>query len=574
MRASSTQSAEAARRPRLPARLRKLSTPAITHLVLLIGCVVFSLPFYWLLSTSVKETDEIQRDPPVWVPSVPRPAPSSPYIERERAPRPVVPEDTTAEQHARYWPTVEAALWEWVTLEERDPALSRLPQAEVRGTLVNALWEDTQAGTPPDTWLLEPDEIASAIVDGLDNEDFLKAWDRTYRSFGLRELVVEDRGFVRHVIDREFDQMSAWAPICEGETPRRIGGLEKPAVEVAYDLRTRRSQDWAIEVPVDVTPEEFRGIILPVRHDHSWHKVSVTVHVGHRRFEAVEALVLSDRAWLDTTWRLPTENAPGFEVHDFQELREKGEGEAPPGRMRVIVRLHRASALGALWAKWTRSYRDATRYVPFWTLLRNTVWIVVLSIVGQVFACSLVAFSFARLRWPFRDLCFALLLSTMMLPAQVTMIPQFLIFKHLGWYNSLKPLWVPAFFGSAFFIFMLRQFMKGIPTDLEDAAKIDGCSYFGIYWRIMLPLVKPALAAISIFTFMGSWNNFMGPLIYVGDQRLYPLALGLFQFRSEHGAEYGMLMAASAMMTLPVVAIFFAAQRYFIQGVTLTGIKG
>ena len=144
----------------------------------------------------------------------------------------------------------------------------------------------------------------------------------------------------------------------------------------------------------------------------------------------------------------------------------------------------------------------------------------------------------------------------------------------LGWFNTLYPLWVPSFLGSAFFIFLLRQFMKSIPTDLEDAAKIDGCSYFGIYWRIILPLIKPALAAIAIFTFMNTWNNFMGPLIYVSDQRLYPLSLGLFIFQTAHRTEHGMLMAASTLMTLPVVVTFFLAPRYFIQGVTLTGMKG
>jgi len=154
------------------------------------------------------------------------------------------------------------------------------------------------------------------------------------------------------------------------------------------------------------------------------------------------------------------------------------------------------------------------------------------------------------------------------------MIPVFLIFKHLGWYNTLQPLWVPSLFGSAFFIFMLRQFMRTIPNDLEDAAKIDGCGFLGCYWRIILPLMKPALAAVAIFTFMNTWNNFMGPLIYLNDQRLYPLSLGLFQFRLEHSTDFGMLMSASTIMTLPVVAVFFLAQKHFIQGITLTGMKG
>jgi len=165
------------------------------------------------------------------------------------------------------------------------------------------------------------------------------------------------------------------------------------------------------------------------------------------------------------------------------------------------------------------------------------------------------------------------LLATMMLPGQVTMIPQFLIWRRLGMYDTFQPLWVPSLFGSGFFIFLLRQFFLTIPTDLEDAARIDGCGFFGVYWRIMLPLIKPALAAIAIFQFMGSWNDFMGPLIYISSEHLTPLSLGLFMLRSAHTAEWGMLMAASTMMTLPVILLFFFTQRYFIQGVTLTGMK-
>ena len=149
--------------------------------------------------------------------------------------------------------------------------------------------------------------------------------------------------------------------------------------------------------------------------------------------------------------------------------------------------------------------------------------------------CSLVAYAFARLHWPGRDFCFLLMLATMMIPGQVTMIPHFLIWKSLGAYNTLTPLWLGSAFGSAFFIFLLRQFLKGIPRDLEDAARIDGCGFLRIYWHIMLPLVKPSLAAIAIFTFMGTWNDFMGPLIYLADQRLYPLAFGLYAFSVQVG---------------------------------------
>jgi multiple sugar transport system permease protein len=156
----------------------------------------------------------------------------------------------------------------------------------------------------------------------------------------------------------------------------------------------------------------------------------------------------------------------------------------------------------------------------------------------------------------------------------VTMIPQFIIFRSLGWYNTLYPLWVPAMFGNAFFIFLLTQAMKGIPKDLTDAAKIDGCGFLRTYWYVAMPNVKPALAAVAIFTFMGSWNNFMGPLIYVNDQRYYNVALGLFTFQLQSGSSYSLLMAGTLLMIMPVLIIFFLAQRYFIQGVMMSGVKG
>jgi len=225
------------------------------------------------------------------------------------------------------------------------------------------------------------------------------------------------------------------------------------------------------------------------------------------------------------------------------------------------------------------NYPDALKFLPAETksglvFVGNTLWLSALTIMGTLLSSSLVAFSFARLKWAGRDGLFVVLLATMMLPGAVTMMPVFLIFRWIGWIDTLRPLWAPAFFGSAFNVFLLRQFFLTIPNDLEDAAKIDGCSYFGIYWRIMLPLIKPALAAITIMTFMGSWNNFMGPLIYISSPTRMPLAYALQLFQTAHGGEPGLLMAASTMMMLPVLVLFFLTQRYFIQGVTLTGIKG
>ncbi len=220
------------------------------------------------------------------------------------------------------------------------------------------------------------------------------------------------------------------------------------------------------------------------------------------------------------------------------------------------------------------NYKDIFRLVPFAKFFLNTTLVTLSSILGVTFASSLVAFSFARLKWPGRNAVFLVLLATMMLPYQVTMVPQFLIFKSFGWINTLKPLWIPSLFGTAFFIFLLRQFFLSIPKDLIDSARIDGCGYFRIYWDIMLPLVKPALLAVVIFQFMNAWNDLLGPLIYIHSQDLMTLSIGLQIFQSSRTTEWNLVMAAASLMTLPIVIVFFIAQKYFIQGITLTGLKG
>ena len=173
-----------------------------------------------------------------------------------------------------------------------------------------------------------------------------------------------------------------------------------------------------------------------------------------------------------------------------------------------------------------------------------------------------------------QNLLFVVLLATMMIPGAVTMMPQFLIFRSLGWIDTLRPLWVPAFFGSAFNIFLLRQFFMSVPTELEDAAKIDGCGPFSTYWKVMLPQVKPALAAVAITAVMGAWNNFQGPLIYLSSPDKMTLAYALQLYQQQHGGEPGLLMAASTLVVLPIIVLFFFTQRYFIEGVSLSGLGG
>jgi|SRR5579884_2272345 len=221
------------------------------------------------------------------------------------------------------------------------------------------------------------------------------------------------------------------------------------------------------------------------------------------------------------------------------------------------------------------NYPSALTTLPFGTYFENTLTITLLAMVGQLFSAALVAFSFARLRWSGRDALFVVVLATLMLPQHVTLVPQYILFSQLRLVDTFLPLILPAYFGGgAFFIFLLRQFFMTIPLELDDAARIDGCGDFGIFWRIILPQAGPALAATAIFSFQWHWNDFLGPLIYLTSKTNFTLALGLRLFQSEMGTEWHLVMAASVVVMLPIVVVFFVAQKYFFQGVVFTGIKG
>lgn len=232
--------------------------------------------------------------------------------------------------------------------------------------------------------------------------------------------------------------------------------------------------------------------------------------------------------------------------------------------------LHPAHRFAPQW----HNYPDALTSFPFVRYTLNTLVICLLTMIGTVLSAALPAYGFARLKWKGRDALFFLLIATIMLPPQVTMLPVFLIFRALHWTGTLLPLVVPSFFGSAFHIFLLRQFFLTIPQELSDAARIDGCSELGILWRILAPIARPALATVALLSFTSAWMDFAGPLIYLHDERAYTLAIGLMAFLGRHGGEWSLLMAASMVMTVPMLVLFFFAQRTYIQGIALTGLKG
>ncbi len=221
-----------------------------------------------------------------------------------------------------------------------------------------------------------------------------------------------------------------------------------------------------------------------------------------------------------------------------------------------------------------QNYSDAMSQMPFWRYLANTVMLCAGSVLGTVVSCSLVAYGFSRIEWPGRDLVFGLVIATILLPWQATMVPRFLLIRELGLYNTLSALIVPTFCGDAFYIFLLRQFFRSIPQELIDAARIDGCGDWGVLWRVVLPLSRPALVTVAVLQLIAVWNDYGGPLLYLSDPEKFPLAYGLERFVSSHSSETHLLLAAAVLFTLPIVVLFFFAQRALMKGVTTTGLKG
>lgn len=550
---------------------REIARSLLIYGCLLGGALVFALPFIWMIGTSFKVDREMFSERLSLFPMRPVPAVKSPYLDRSYFRE---PPDT------RY--ALVAPLLQRLVVERAGalPDSERIPPAEWAETLASGLFQRLQDRLPPQVWNDSSTSLDNVVARHCTPELIGETAQKIYRRFSIAAVRV--RSF-----DLQESDVTAGMPVSafwriESAVPARLEDREMESqryADLAYDFTETGDGEIRLSsaIALPFRAERLHRIQLFLRPDDSWHEVRFYWERNGRRYRATRPFYLGDCQWTIVTLQEYGPDDTANKIRLWIPLKEesaRAEYETRENYVKLIMVIRRVGALGAWWAKIQRNYRGALDYIPFWRYVATSVFLVILNIVGNILSCSLVAYAFARLRWPGRSLAFGLMLATMMIPPQVTMIPYFLIVKHLGWYNTLKPLWVVSFFGNAFNIFLLRQFMKGIPRDLEDAARIDGCNFLQIYAYVIMPLIKPTLACIAIFTFMGVWNDFMGPLIYLSDQRLYPLSLGLYAFNVQAGANYGMMMAGSLLMTLPVIAVFFFAQKYFIQGVTLTGLKG
>lgn len=544
------------------------------YALLIGGSLVFMWPFVWMVLASVKLDRELFSDEYGTLPQQPVPHVHSPYVEERMWGK---------FQHQRLddvRPALEAVVradpGTWTPGIDDDAALPYL----VRGVFRRL----TQIA-PYEWWSRPTEELTPLLLDLVTPQIIEQTRVALTRSVVLGRVTVRSYDLREAVLIAPDDVADTWT--IEGTGSAHFVNEPAFAAEgpvLAYDFSSGDHIALTTTVTLPFPLDRLHRLQLFVRPDDSWHALDGTFEMNGRLYRAETNTTyasLWDTKWIAIRWQPRGPDDLTLKQKKWLVLEEIDQGpqyESRPQQIKIRLDLRQRGFVGAWWAKISRNYSEIFNHVPFARYVATSLFLVIVQVALTVLSCSLVAYSFARLHWPGRGACFLLMLATLMVPQQITMIPQFLIVRQLGWYNTLLPLWVPSIFANAFFVFLLYQFMKGIPQDLEDAARIDGCGTLRIYWNVVMPLVRPSLAVIGIFTFMGVWNDFMGPLIYLNDQRLFPLSLGLYALHIQNSTignnSMGLMMAGSFLMTLPVIILFFFAQRFFIQGVTLTGMKG
>ena len=545
------------------------------HSIFIALAVIFAFPFLWMLGTSAKIDKEMFSEDRTLLPRAPLPVELSPYIDETvfsmPAPLPAVPKEHYTRVTNALAGKVASAVAAAIT------SMPLYARSAAENEIQEGMWERVHALTSDNLWTNRAIE-ATDIAPWLDKRQNIEAvQDQCYRRFSIRLSRVRDTKLLVHNLAQDRTPSAQWKSLSPDAeiVPARQGEMQ--FADLHYSFASTDVVRVQAEFVLPFYASNLFQYSLSYRPDSTWHRMYVRIEGGGQVMQSKTPVYLYDTIWSGVIWQKPSEQDEEIKIKRWVKMPVVEEGAAydfGTNTVRVTIILKKSTKLHAWWGKLSRNYVSTFKYIPFARYFGTSAFLVILNIIGTLFSSTLVAYAFSRLRWPGRDFCFMVLLATLMIPPQVTMIPGFVIMKWFGWYNTLQPLWVFSFMGNAFFIFLLRQFMKGIPNDLEDAARIDGCGFLRIYWYVILPLVKPTMAAIAIFTFMGVWNDFMGPLIFLNDHRLYPLSLGLFSLNVQAGGNFGLMMASSFLMTLPVIVIFFFAQKYFIQGVTLTGMKG
>jgi multiple sugar transport system permease protein len=534
-------------------------------ITLVLGCLY---PLVWMFLTSIK-TDEELGDSDM-APSFPAFRGQSPYVRDDVTIR--KPDDVDAGRFAAALPLLRQAARALVAENLPGDVPASIDRDRWVDSATSALTNRALAQLPNQAWEDTPAHLAARFGERLTPEAAKQALSDQLSRLELSALTLR-------TLDGRLFKLAGGGDSGGWQLSGDSASLAASGNAVRLNYRYRSPSEkpivlaYEFTLPPGVDPSDIHKLFLSLRPDDSWHGLTATLDVGGTHWKSTRTTYLAQNRPQSISFQPPTFDDTTVRARTWVPLRAAG--SSPRIRQaRLELSLAPSSTFAAMLAKVERNYLRAFDSVPFLQYVANSLLLVVLSTLGFLFSSAFVAYAFARLSWPGRGVAVVLLLATMMIPSQVTMVPSFLVWRRLGWYDTLNPLWLPSWFGSAFFIFLMIQHMKTIPRELEEAARIDGLGIVKTWWFVIVPQLRPTLAAIAIMSFLGTWNEFMGPLIYLRDQTKFPLSLGLFGMRIDQGADWSMLMAANMLMTLPSVIVFFAFQRYFIEGMTVTGMKG
>ena len=543
--------------------------------LLLVGAAFCTMiPLLWLLTSSFKTASEIFAVPIQWFPSFPPRVASSPYIVENAYPK--IEKPMTVDETV--WETLQPELTEaiWTETQTHIAANAQLsnyvPSEELQTEITEGLWQQLVASLPDEVWSGTTASIVTAVQDAIIPEAVDTIWSSVYREVAVGTLQIEDLDFNRTPIE-----VMDWA--AKAGTRIRPSDDAQTAASLSYDFQDNNTTYMTATVVSPIPIDRIRRITLPVRGDASYHRLSLVVSVSNgTTYQPTRSFVLESALWKDAVWRL--HGIPGElesshitmqqveTSHTVQSTIEAG----AENQLFLQLTIHQPAYLSIVWDKFTSNYRNLWKTVPYNRYFVNSVFIATASTLLTLFFCSLGGYAFAKYQFRGQKILFGILLASMMVPFQVLLVPLFGLMYDIGWLNSYKAIIIPFSVG-AFGVFLMRQFIVTIPSELLDAARIDGCSEFGIYYRIVLPIIKPALGALTIYSFLGSWNGYLWPLIILRDEVKYTLPIGLANLVGIYRQDYGMLMAGTLLSLMPIVILFLAMQREFVQGITLGGVK-
>ena len=550
-----------------------LITKLIGYLILVAAAIATAIPLLWLVTSSFKTPNEIFAVPINWYPKLPPDVQSSPYIRSDAYPPIEKPDALDPNVWSNLRRQLETVIWETaqehIASSDRMRGYDRTRDIDLQSEITQGIWKQLLGGLPSEVWAGSTEEILAKIRAGIIPEAIDGIWDTLYRELAFGSVQLQDMNFNEIQVgqlpwERESENVSS---------VRQYDGTDN-GTALSYDLSEERTVQVVAVMQSAIPVDKLRLIRIPVRGDASYHHLRLKVEAGGKTYRASEPFVLTDSLWRSSVWRLQGEPSKLESDHIVMSSDDQGGAVAnrTPQELRLTLQVYRPSYLAICWDKLTHNYRSLWEKVPYNQYFVNSVFIASASTLLTLFFCSLGGYAFAKYNFRGKKVLFGILLASMMVPFQVLLVPLFGMMYKFSWLDSYKAIIIPFSIG-AFGVFLMRQFIVNIPSELIDAARIDGCSEFGIYYRVVLPIIKPALGALTIYSFLGSWNGYLWPLIILRDESKYTLPLGLANLVSVYQQDYGMLMAGTLLSLLPVIILFLGMQSEFVQGITLGGVK-